>query len=118
MPKYAKLKDNLVENIIEADESFVSGDSSYILVATDQFVDIGYSYTDNEFIPSITWDDIRNTRDNLLKSSDFAATVDYYNSLTSEQQTELVIYRQALRDITDNFSSANLVEYPTIPSFL
>jgi hypothetical protein len=44
---------------------------------------------------------------------------DRYAQLTEEQQTELTIYRQALRDITD-YATANLAgdNFPDAPSWM
>lgn len=47
------------------------------------------------------WDTILVARITQLEITDIWMLTDRYNSLTSEQQTELTTYRQALRDITD-----------------
>ena len=66
----------------------------------------------------IEWDELRVFRDAWLKESDLWMLVDRYNTLSDEQQTELVEYRQALRDITD-YETANDASdnFPTEPDW-
>lgn len=66
---------------------------------------------------------LRIERNFLLKECDYVMTIDYFNSLTPEKQTEWSIYRQNLRDlpstqtpsINDNGELIN-VTYPTKPT--
>jgi hypothetical protein len=46
-----------------------------------------------------SWDSVRQERDDMLKQTDMWLLVDRYNTLTTEQQTELTTYRQELRDL-------------------
>lgn len=55
------------------------------------------------------WQSIRATRDQLLKQSDWTQLADVASS------PAWVIYRQTLRDITDIFSSPELVIWPDKP---
>ena len=66
----------------------------------------------------VDWDLVRTYRDAWLKESDLWMLVDRYNTLSDEQQTELVEYRQALRDITD-YETANDASdnFPTEPDW-
>jgi hypothetical protein len=62
-------------------------------------------------------DILRLIRQEDLEESDLWALPDRYNSLTTEQKTELDTYRQALRDVpatTDPFNP----NYPTKPDWL
>jgi len=54
----------------------------------------------------VTWLEVRNERDNALTNSDLWMLADRYAQLTEEQQTELVEFRQALRDLPD-YDTAN-----------
>lgn len=65
------------------------------------------------------WSDIRSIRDGYLFDTDMWMLADRYNALTSEQQTELTTYRQALRDITD-YATANEAadNFPQAPDWL
>ena len=54
----------------------------------------------------IEWDELRTFRDAWLKESDLWMLADRYSQLTDEQQTDLTIYRQALRDLPD-YDTAN-----------
>lgn len=51
-------------------------------------------------IRDFDWNTILMARITQLEITDIWMLVDRYNTLTSEQQTELTTYRQALRDIT------------------
>lgn len=58
------------------------------------------------------WANIRSTRNNLLKNTDWTALVDV--DLSAEKKSEWVIYRQALRDITAQPNPFNIT-WPTAP---
>jgi len=72
------------------------------------------------------WNTILMARITQLEITDIWMLTDRYNSLTSEQQTELTTYRQALRDITDyldedeDMDGANNAadNFPNPPSWL
>jgi len=72
------------------------------------------------------WETILMARITQLEISDIWMLVDRYNTLTSEQQTELTTYRQALRDITDyldeeeDMDGANNAadNFPNAPSWM
>jgi len=53
-------------------------------------------------------DELRNERNQMLEATDYLALSD--NTLTAEMAT----YRQALRDITDTYSSLDDVVWPSI----
>ena len=58
--------------------------------------------------PEKTWIEIRGERDMLLHDSDWMATSD--RTLTDAQSA----YRQALRDVPQNFATTKLVVWPTL----
>ena len=61
--------------------------------------------------------DLRSKRDRLLASCDYTVLQD--STYTDEQVAEWVIYRQALRDITNNLKTVADVEavvFPTKPA--
>jgi hypothetical protein len=62
--------------------------------------------------PKITWDEIRTQRDSLLKRSDWVGASDAQPKPSKEAWLD---YRQALRDITKNFSTPESVVWPTKP---
>ncbi len=66
-----------------------------------------------EDVDAVTWDDVRKTRDSLLKSTDWTMISD-----TSVDQTAWKTYRQALRDIPETYKDKEPSEvvYPTQPS--
>jgi hypothetical protein len=66
-----------------------------------------------------TWSGIKNEREAMLFRTDIWMLADRYNTLTSEQQTELTTYRQALRDITDYATPNEAADnFPQAPDWL
>jgi len=64
--------------------------------------------------------EIREIRNAWLEYTDIYALIDRYNTLTTQQQNELATFRQSLRDVTIDFSSANEAadNFPTPPDWL
>jgi hypothetical protein len=60
--------------------------------------------------PAITWADIRSKRDGLLAETDWWAVSDRAMSASE------TAYRQALRDVPQNFASPADVVWPTKPA--
>jgi hypothetical protein len=60
--------------------------------------------------PAITWADIRSKRDGLLAATDWWAVSDRAISASE------TAYRQALRDVPQNFASPADVVWPTKPA--
>ena len=60
--------------------------------------------------PAITWADIRSKRDGLLAATDWWAVSDRAMSASE------TAYRQALRDVPQNFASPADVVWPTKPA--
>jgi len=79
---------------------------------------------DPEFTPADTtanaWIELRDERNNLLKETDFFMTYDFYtNNLTSQEQTDIEEYRQALRDLPVNTSDpTGDISWPEKPQIL
>ena len=66
------------------------------------------NYVDGVSQPiEFSWEMIRQDRQFLLETSDLYMLVDRYNTLTSEQQVELARFRELLRNITVDYSTAN-----------
>lgn len=64
---------------------------------------------------------IRNTRDHLIEDTDYLMLSDVWSTLSETQQHELLVYRQALRDITslEGFPWDDPdVPWPTKPSIV
>ena len=57
--------------------------------------------------------EVRKTRDELLTETDWTQVVD--SALSEEQKEEYRIYRQALRDITDQPGFPYEINWPTKP---
>jgi hypothetical protein len=62
--------------------------------------------------PAPTWDQIRAQRDTLLKESDWTALADVDPKPSAEAWVQ---YRQALRELTVDYSSPEDVVWPTVP---
>jgi hypothetical protein len=60
------------------------------------------------------WYQIRSQRDELLRNSDILVLVDRWENLSIERQTEIKNYRQALRDIPNNFQNPLDVIWPEL----
>jgi hypothetical protein len=60
--------------------------------------------------PAITWADVRSKRDGLLAATDWWAVSD--RAMSAEETA----YRQALRDVPQNFASPADVVWPTKPA--
>lgn len=59
------------------------------------------------------WNEVRSKRNDLLTACDWTMLSDA--DLTEGQRAAWVTYRQALRDITDSFSSPDAVVWPEEP---
>lgn len=57
--------------------------------------------------------DARAKRDFLLSATDYLLTVDY--PITSEKLEDVKVYRQALRDITEQANFPTGIEWPEYP---
>lgn len=60
------------------------------------------------------WAAIRNMRNIKLAACDWTQLLDV--ELSSEDKITWANYRQSLRDITDNFSDPDDVEFPEVPN--
>lgn len=60
-----------------------------------------------------TWETVRNTRNDLLKQSDWAATPD---ATPKPSKQAWLVYRQKLRDITKTFTKPEDVIWPELPN--
>lgn len=67
--------------------------------------------TENLKSPAPTWDTIRQTRDELIKSSDWI----FFPDVTLKNKEAWLAYRQALRDIPSTFSNPSEVVWPEKP---
>ena len=79
-----------------------------------EFVEIVKS---DEEVVSEMWLSVRTIRDGRLKSSDWTQMPD--SPLTSDQRSEWQMYRQQLRDLTDDYShatSGDQVVFPEPPA--
>lgn len=105
------VKDNIIENIIEADDSFTL-DGYDIYSAEDVEGDIGWDWIDGaprKPVVVLTERQVRAMRNNLLAATDWWASSDL--TMTQEQ----IDYRQALRDITSQEGFPENVVFPTKP---
>lgn len=93
-------------------ETFVSAlvDSTKIAMVEDGRVVI------RTRINQISWDDVRNKRDSLLRSTDYTQIPDY----SHENKEAYKKYRQALRDLPQTYEGKNPIEiiWPKINDFI
>lgn len=95
-------------------------------VNTGEWRDDTHKLVDGEFVEIVQtdaealaemWLSVRTIRDGRLKSSDWTQVTD--SPLTAEKRSEWQMYRQDLRDITENFAhiiTLQDVTFPTAPS--
>jgi hypothetical protein len=60
------------------------------------------------------WYQVRSQRDEKLKQSDLFVLIDKWELLTEERKQEIRIYRQALRDVPQNFETPEDVVWPNL----
>lgn len=64
------------------------------------------------------FEQMRQERNFKLSTTDYMMTVDYYNSvLTEEQRSQVTEYRSALRDLPENIIDINDINWPQEPIF-
>ena len=67
----------------------------------------------------LDWDSLRSDRDSLLSQTDFFMTMDYYNDkMTTQEQTDVKNYREALRDLPGNTTDPTNPTWPTKPQIV
>jgi len=108
----------LIQNtkVIDVQETEFEVHESLSWVDCDSSIEIGDTYDGSTFTPQVTprtaeqeLEYLRNARNSLLTETDWWASSDL--TMTAEQTA----YRQALRDITDTYSSLDEVVWPTKP---
>lgn len=62
----------------------------------------------------VKWNRVRNYRNGLLKESDIYVSADIWEAMAIKDKDTWAVYRQALRDITDQKDPKN-VKYPKKP---
>ena len=61
------------------------------------------------------WKFVRETRNFLLKESDWTQFPDVQTSMSEENKNEWASYRKNLRDVPQNFSSPYDITWPSVP---
>ena len=88
----------------------------YLVWAQDNTADAEFTVQE---IEDRAWADLRNERDRLLKATDFMMTYDYYiDKMTSQEQTDVSEYREALRDLPGNTADPENPSWPTKPQIV
>jgi len=76
---------------------------------------VGWSWDGEQFapppLPPATWDSIRMERDSLLAASDWTQVAD-----APVDAAAWAVYRQALRDVPQDYATPDAVVWPTIPA--
>ena len=104
------------EKIIEITENSYPVHESLTWIDAPEGAEIGDGYVDGQLVkphqPTVTWEDIRAKRDYLLAQSDWHIT---YATEKGEAIPQNVLdYRQALRDIPQNFATPEEVVFPSL----
>lgn len=118
---YAVVENGVVVNMTASEPSYAKQNPNWVDVASSKVdgVGIGWSYLDGEFAPpprdlDAEWAEIRNERDELLSKCDWVVIKAKENG--TNLPTAWKNYRQALRDITNTFSSPEEVVFPEPPT--
>lgn len=89
----------------------------YLVWAAD-----GTNVADAEFtqeeLDNQAWSTLRGERDRLLSATDFMMTYDFHASMTEQEQSDVTIYRQDLRDLPDDTSDPENPTWPTKPQIV
>jgi len=115
MSKYAIIENGVVANVVVADSALGAN-----WVEAGENCEKGGTYSDGVFtrkerpVTPITWDDIRQKRNMLLRASDWTQMAD--SPLSDADKAVWQTYRQALRDITETYTSLDDVVWPEEPN--
>lgn len=79
--------------------------------------------TDPEFtaaeLEEKAWSELRSQRDELLRSTDFMMTYDFYmDKMNESERTEVSTYREQLRDLPSNTLDPTDITWPTKPQII
>ena len=113
------VRDGHVENVVMlSDAPWQPPDGTDLLTDAPEYVGLGWSLVDGEWLDpaplTLTWDDVRSSRDGLLAACDWTMAADApLDEPTREAWRD---YRQALRDVPETFASPDDVVWPTKPS--
>ncbi len=116
MKKFAIVEDNIIVSVICTKDFALKMGGIEI---SDDSIDVGDKYIDGQFVkvgkPTkiVTWDEIRQRRDELLCDTDWTQLSDC--QLSEEEKEQYRIYRQALRDLPQQYENPNEVVWPEMP---
>jgi hypothetical protein len=120
MAKYTLLQDGTYKN----NETGWTGirPGNWMFEDVQAWLDAGNTpdpeFTEKE-IEDNQWNDLRINRNELLKKTDFMMTQDYYSSiLTHQEQIDLTVYRQELRDLPSKISDIYNINWPKKPQIV
>lgn len=113
----ARVADGIVTDVFVLAEGAQGDEAVALLDLREQagaHPSIGWSWDGSAFAPPpsppVTWDDIRSERDRLLAASDWTQVAD-----APVDTAAWAVYRQALRDVPQNFATPDEVVWPTAP---
>lgn len=122
--KFYVVKDNIVQNIILIEEADAVKLNLKRAPINTEFgtVDINWTYLpqENSFLPPPRdilneWFITRQTRNSLLIESDIYVIPDRWATYNQDEKQAWTVYRQALRDIPQNFIDPNEIVWPSKP---
>ncbi|MHA1303793.1 MAG: tail fiber assembly protein [Candidatus Heimdallarchaeaceae archaeon] len=117
MFNWAKINKN--GEVIQIGKTYALPQEAICIDAVD--IDINnvqyYKYINGEFIKyerkvNITWEEVRQQRDSLLRKTDWTQLADA--PLTAEEKEQHRVYRQVLRDIPQQYQNAEDAVFPTL----
>jgi hypothetical protein len=88
-----------------------------IELTPEEILQIKQNYENNaERRLRLKWNTARVQRNSLLQQSDLLVLPDLWASYTTEKQTAISTYRQALRDLPENQTDPDNIVWPTLPN--
>ena len=118
MKRYgAKVQDGTVVDVVVLADGSKGDEAVAVLGLVEQAgvrPGVGWSWDGSAFgppaPPPLNWDDIRRERDALLAASDWTQVAD-----APVDSAAWAVYRQALRDIPQDFATPDAVVWPEAP---
>lgn len=101
MQKYAKIVEQYM---------FLTGASGCDSISTEEEY-----LTFETIVIELKWNKIREKRNQLLAETDYLMLGDVWNNMSNKQQSDILAYRQALRDLPSTITDIDNVIYPEKP---
>jgi hypothetical protein len=116
--RYALIKNGIVENIIIVDDlNAYTPEEGYSLIAADDACHMNCKYENGQFVKNLDFiaDKVRKNRNMLLSATDLWVVPDRFATFSEAKKQEILDYRQALRDISNQEGFPEEIQWPAKP---